>query len=152
MPPLSDIAQRLKVGYFFGDVAKDARILEIGSGTGWLGRHLKDAGWANYTGIDLQPPADFVGDIRDWRQLGLAATTFDVIVAFEVFEHVHCFQECFDLLKRGGLLMFTTPVPHMDWLLRALELIGLNQSRRSPHDRLFYLRDVPLFEPVRTRV
>lgn len=88
------------------------------------------------------PPADVVGDIREWRKLGLEPASFDVIIAFEVVEHVDCFAECFELLKPGGRLMLTSPVPHMDWVMKLLEAIGLNQTRTSPHDHLVYFDQV----------
>jgi SAM-dependent methyltransferase len=148
MPLLSTIGRDLKLRYFLRAVPKDAQILEIGSAEGWLGKYLKENGWKNYIGLDLMPGADIVGDLRDWKKLGLKANSFDVIFAFEVLEHVPCFQECFDLLKPGGYLMATSPVPHMDWLCQILENLGLNQKRTSPHDYLIYFREIPLFEPV----
>ena len=152
MPLLSDYARRKKIEYFFGDIPKDARILEVGAGDGWVGRYLKGNGWTNYVSIDIVPPADIVGDLRDWRKLGLEESSFDVIVAFEVIEHVDLYQEMFDLLKPGGRLLVTTPVPHMDWACKTLERIGLNQQRTSPHSHLIYFKDIPLFTPVDTRV
>ena len=152
MPLLSDYARRKKIEFFLGDVPKDARVLEVGSGAGWVGEYLREHGWTDYRGIDIVPPADIVGDIRKWPELGLQANSFDVIIAFEVIEHVVIYQEMFDLLKPGGFLLVTTPVPHMDWVCKTLEAIGLNQKRTSPHDRLIYFKDIPLFEPVDTRI
>src|SRR5690349_2018521 len=102
MPLLSAYPRRKKIKNFFGDVPKDARILEVGSGDGWVGKYLKDSGWTNYTGIDIKPPADIVGDLRKWRELGLEPNSFDVIVAFEVIEHVVIFQDMYVLLRPGG--------------------------------------------------
>ena len=99
---------------------------------------MRENGWTRYTGFDDVPPADVVGDIREWRELGLRPASFDVIIAFEVVEHVDCFAECFDLLKPGGRLLLTSPVPHMDWAMKLLEAMGLNQRRTSPHDHLVY--------------
>jgi 2-polyprenyl-3-methyl-5-hydroxy-6-metoxy-1,4-benzoquinol methylase len=145
MPLLSAYARRKKIEYFFGDIPKDARILEVGCGDGWVGDYLKKHGWRNYLGIDVNPPADIVGDLREWPRLGLEPESWDVIVAFEVVEHVDLYQEMFDLLRPGGSLLITTPVPHMDWACKLLERIGLNQKRTSPHDHLIYFEDVPLF-------
>lgn len=146
MPLLSQYAQNKKIEYFLETIPKQAKILEIGSGSGWVGNYLKQNGYTNYVGMDLEPPADVVGDICEWKSLGLEAQSFDVIVAFEVVEHVDCFKECFDLLKPGGKLMLTSPVPHMDWAMQMLELTGLNQKRTSPHDHLIYFEDVPYFK------
>jgi SAM-dependent methyltransferase len=110
-----------------------------------MGRYLKCGGWQHYESLDLVPPADFVGSILDWQELGLQPESFDVIIAFEVVEHVDCFEACYQLLKPGGRLLLTTPVPRMDWALRILEAVGLNQKRTSPHDHLVDLRNAPCF-------
>lgn len=151
MPMLSDIAQRKKIEYFLNPLPRDAAILEIGCGARWVGDHLRSAGYTGYVGNDLFPPADIVGDIRKWRELGLKGESFDAIVAFEVVEHVDLFQEAFDLLKPGGQLLLTSPVPEMDWAMQVLEAVGLNQKRTSPHDHLIDFRTIPLFEAVSIR-
>ena len=148
MPLLSDIARRKKTRYFLDPIPKDANILEIGCGSKWVGQYLRTHGWQHYTGMDLFPPADIVGDIKRWRDLGLEPESFDVIIAFEVIEHVDCFDECFDLLKPGGKLMLTSPVPHMDWAMKMLEVLGLNQKRTSPHSNLTYFTTISKFEPI----
>jgi 2-polyprenyl-3-methyl-5-hydroxy-6-metoxy-1,4-benzoquinol methylase len=148
MPLLSDIARRKKIKYFLDPIPKDAAILEVGCGSKWVGEYLRGHGWTNYTGLDLFPPADVVGDIKRWRELGLEPESYDVIIAFEVIEHVDCCQECHDLLKPGGKLLLTSPVPHMDWAMKTLEALGLNQKRTSPHSNLTYFGRIPKFEPI----
>ena len=148
MPLLSDYARKLKLAYFFRDVPKNAKILEVGSGCGWLGRYLKSAGYTGYVSLDSTGPADMVGNILDYASLGIEPGSFDVVVAFELIEHVDCLQEAYEVLKPGGLLMLTSPLPHMDWLCLWLERLGLNQRRNSPHCNLVYFKDLPLFEPV----
>ena len=66
---------------------------------------MRKGGWTGYHGLDIVPPADYVGDIRNWREIGLEPESFDVIIAFEVVEHVDCFKECYDLLKHGGKML-----------------------------------------------
>ncbi|WP_422058921.1 class I SAM-dependent methyltransferase [Sphingopyxis sp.] len=151
MPMLSDIAQRKKIAYFLDPLPRDAAILEIGCGSRWVGDHLRGAGYSGYVGNDLFPPADIVGDIRTWASLGLKPESFDAIIAFEVVEHVDLFQEAFDLLRPGGQLLLTSPVPEMDWAMQLLEAVGLNQKRTSPHDHLIDFRRIPLFAPVSLR-
>lgn len=152
MPLLSEYAQRKKVAYFLDPIPKNAKILEIGCGSGWVGDYLKSNGWSAYVGLDLAPPADVVGDVRQWRQLGLEPESFDAIIAFEVVEHVDCFAECYALLAPGGRLLLTSPVPRMDWAMQLLERAGLNQKRTSPHDHLIDFRDVPYFEDRRIKI
>jgi 2-polyprenyl-3-methyl-5-hydroxy-6-metoxy-1,4-benzoquinol methylase len=152
MPVISEFAQRRKIKYFIDKIPKNKAILEIGSGSGWVGDYFKNNGWKNYTGIDINPPADIVGNILNWKTLGLKNETFDVIIAFEVVEHVDCFKECKELLREGGMLFITTPVPHMDWLLRIFEFLGLNQKRTSPHNNLVYLKNVSCFKNKKVKV
>ena len=146
MAVLSQYARKKKIQYFLNRIPKDARILEIGSQTGWVGDYFYQHGWSHHIGLDLTSPADIVGDIRNWRALHLDPQSFDVIVAFEVVEHVDCFRECYELLKPGGMLMITSPLPQFDWLARALELFGLSQPRTSPHDHLIRFERIPFFE------
>lgn len=151
MPLFAKIARRKRCAYFFGHIPKEARILEIGCGDRWVGSHLRSNGWTNYVGMDLVPPADIVGDIKRWPSLGLQPCSFDVVIAFEVIEHVDLVQEAFDLLSPGGLLMLTSPVPALDWVLWILETLGLNQKRTSPHANLVHFSKLPLFELVHYR-
>ena len=152
MPLLSDYARKKKIDYFIKEIPKKAKILEIGCADGWLGNYLKSNFWENYVGLDIVPPADVVGNILDWKKLGIKEGTLDVIIAFEVVEHINCFEECFNILKPGGLLMLTSPLPHRDWLCKCLEVIGLNQKRTSPHDHLIYFQEIPLFEPLEIKI
>ena len=152
MPFLSSHARRRKITYFLKPIPKAAHILEIGSGDGWVGDFLRTNGWRHYVSLDLVPPADVVGDIREWHALGLAPASFDAIIAFEIVEHVDCFQSCYELLKDQGKLLVTTPVPHMDWFLRTLEYVGLNQRRTSPHNHLVDLHSVDWFEEKDIRI
>lgn len=142
---LSELARKKKIKYFLRDKPKDARILEVGSGTGWVCAYLKQNGYKNYSNIDLKPPADIIGDINDWKELGLQPGGFDYIIAFEVVEHVDCFQSCFELLRNGGQMLLTSPLPHMDWVMKILEFLKLNQKRTSPHTSLVYFKKVPYF-------
>lgn len=152
MPFLSDYARKKKIEYFFAGIPKDARILEIGCGSEWVREYLTTSGWTGYVGLDLVPPADIVGDVTNWRNLGLEPESFDIIIAFEVVEHVDCFAECRELLRPGGKLLLTSPVPHMDWVMKLLEGVGLNQKRTSPHDHLVYFDEVSAFADKQIRV
>lgn len=149
---LSELARKKKIQYFLKTIPRDARILEVGSGTGWVSHYLKSNGFANYISIDIEPPADIVGDINNWQALGLDAGQFDYIIAFEVVEHVDCFQACADLLRNGGQMFLTTPLPQMDWVMEILERLRLNQKRTSPHDSLVHLKRVSQFSNKQIRI
>jgi SAM-dependent methyltransferase len=152
MPFLSEVAQKKKCEHFLAEIPKTAHILEIGCGSGWVGEYLRQGGWKNYVGMDIVPPADLVGDIKKWRDLKIKPGSFDFIVAFEVVEHVDLVDECFDLLKPGGKLLLTSPVPSRDWVMKLLEIVGLNQKRTSPHDNLVDFRTLSPFEMEDYRV
>lgn len=96
----------------------------------------------------MKPPADILGNILDWKDLGIKDESFDIIIALEVIEHVDFLHECLNILKPNGLLMLASPVPHMDWLCWLLELVGINQKRTSPHKNLIYFKCITLFEPL----
>jgi SAM-dependent methyltransferase len=145
MPLLSQIARQKRIDYFFRSIPISSSILEIGAGSGWAGSYLRGRGYANYIGMDLEGDADVKGDIKDLASLPLHESQFDVIGAFEVLEHIEFLEECRYLLKDGGLLMLTTPLPQMDWLCYLLEKLGINQKRTSPHCNLKNIRIIPGF-------
>lgn len=148
---LSRYARTKKLEFFFQGIPKDAAILDVGCADGWLKAWAQERGWWNIRGVDLTPPADVVGDICDWRQLGLEERSFDVIFAFEVVEHGDIAEALRALLKPGGKLMATTPVPSLDWACKAMEGLGLLQRRTGEHTHLVDLRDYPGFRVIERR-
>ncbi len=152
MPILSAYARIKKINYFIKGIPKDAKILEVGSGSGWLKSYFESNNYQNYIGIDIISPADIIGSILDWEKLGILKESFDYVIAFEVLEHVNCIQACYDLLKPNGRLYMTSPMPEMDWLLLLLEKIGLNQKRTSAHSNLTHFKDISLFRSKQIRI
>lgn len=159
MALISSYAQKKKLDYFFSMIDKKAKILEVGSADGWVGKYATKNGWKNFTGLDIVEPKEtkqeytFIkADINEWQKTKLKRSSYDVIIAFEVVEHGDFFQSFNQLLKPGGLLIITTPVPHMDPVCNFLEMIGLNQRRTSEHSHLIYAKDIPFFEPVEIKV
>ena len=153
MPVLSEISQRRKADYFLRRINPKSRILEVGAGSGWVGAFAEANGWTDYVSLDIEPgAADIIGDITNLEALPLSIEDFDVILAFEVLEHVDLIPSCEALLKPGGWLMLTTPLPQMDWLLRVLEMAGLNQRRTSPHTNLTNISTIPGFRTMDYRV
>ena len=151
MRPLQAWARDGRIRFFLPFIRDGEDVLEIGSGDGWFRRAVEASRSVSYLTIDLRSGADIQGDIRDWRKVGLQPESFDVVIAFEVVEHTDCFRESLELLKPGGLLLITTPMPHADWLLKLLELLRLAQRRTSPHSNLVYLRSVRGFSTVEMR-
>ncbi|UPT73277.1 MAG: class I SAM-dependent methyltransferase [Elusimicrobiota bacterium] len=146
MAILSDYARRRKLERARELVRPGDAVLEIGAGDGRFARELSHP---NYRTLDLRGPADWVGDVRRWRDLGVPAASFDLILAFEVLEHVDAWEAIRDLLKPGGRLFATSPAPRWDRACAALEAAGLSQRRTSPHDHLVDFAAVTALEPVR---
>jgi SAM-dependent methyltransferase len=145
---LSGHARDKKIELLLSHIRDRAWVLEIGCGDGWVEEYLRTRSDIEYHGIDLEPPADYVGSIKDWRQLGLQGASYDAIIAFEVLEHVDCLDDCYELLKPGGMFLITTPVPHWDWACWILERIGINQKRGTPHTNLLYVNSIKRFEHI----
>ena len=149
---LSRHVREKKLDYFFQHVPKDAAILDFGCGDNWVRQWAEPRGWTNIVGIDRRESADVVGDIADWRDLGLKQHSFDFIVAFEIVEHGDFAPVLVQLLKPGGHLLATTPVPRFDWVCKILESLKVLQQRTGPHTHLVDLREYSGFDVVEHRV
>jgi SAM-dependent methyltransferase len=122
--------QRRRIAFFFDDyLDPESRILELGPAAGALEPYLREAGLNRYVRLDTAPPADAVGDVRAWRELGLEAASFDLVIAFDLPQLVDCLGACHELLKPGGYLFVVAPIPGRERLARALAALGL---RRAP--------------------
>jgi SAM-dependent methyltransferase len=92
-------------------------ILEVGAGHGAFTRKLWKDGYA-VSACDLFPEIFYFDKIECRkvdisRELPYPDQSFDIILAVEVMEHIHdhnlFFKECNRILKKGGLLIFSTP-------------------------------------------
>lgn len=100
------------------------RILEIGCGGGTFTRAIKRyKPKAEVTGLDLSKQSIDVAQRMDGgvgyvrggaHNLPFKAETFDAVVSFDVWEHLHqpgkALQEVARVLKKGGLVHFFVPV------------------------------------------
>lgn len=142
-PFISEVSRRRKLVFCRRYLKPSDRILEVGAGDGWFARRLVERGFRVQT-LDLLGPADYVGDVRDFAALGIAPHSFDVLIAFEVIEHVDLLPAARQILVPGGLLILTSPYPPADPVLKLLEWLHLCQKRGSPHDNLVDFRRLRL--------
>jgi SAM-dependent methyltransferase len=150
--PLTRIDRAAILDFFLPRLPRDARVLHVGCGDNWFKRGAAARGWSSVTGLDLRPPADVVGDVRNALDLGFEPWSFDAVVAADLVEHGDFSKPLHDLLKPTGLLLLTTPVPRMDGVCRALETLGIVERRASPHTHLVDVRRFPRFHVVERRI
>ena len=104
-----------------GSARREARLLEVGCGSGILLQEAMSRGW-RVDALELSaelaaaarrnnPGATIItGNIENHESSGSA---YDAIISLDVLEHVHSpmtmIENCRELLKPGGLLMLQTP-------------------------------------------
>ena len=105
----------------------DAPVLEIGSGMGRLALLLYEAGFSNYTGLEIDPEAqkfsqtlgfqsfNFINqEIKDFAEKN-SEQRFENVFCFETLEHLeHPIQDLMaisSLIKEGGMFIGSTPYP-----------------------------------------
>lgn len=107
------------------NLKKKLKVLDIGAGFGGFYKALLDSGFKpDYLGIDLDPKiVDFTNKhfgkkilkFQHFEELKAAGDKYDLIVAFEVLEHVEnpsqVVSKIYELLKPGGVFCGTTPYP-----------------------------------------
>jgi SAM-dependent methyltransferase len=108
----------------------DARVVDIGTGTGANLRLLKQLGFTNVTGIDPSEDAarwcaeKGLGEVQagDARALPLPDRSVDLVVATDVVEHVdddqRAVSEIYRVLRPGGIVLFTVPAFSSLWGLQ----------------------------------
>ncbi|MEW5978890.1 MAG: class I SAM-dependent methyltransferase [Acidobacteriota bacterium] len=146
-PFLSELSRRRKFNLFKEYLPPRSYVLEVGAGDGWFAKRLRQYGHDTVT-LDLGFPADVVGNIMNWRDLGLRENSFDAVVALEVIEHVKCLDAICALCKDGGLILLSSPHPKWDWMMKILELFRLNQRRTSEHCNLTDFATIDLVRVV----
>jgi SAM-dependent methyltransferase len=132
------------------------RVLDVGCGTGLNAEHLAAKGHT-VVGIDLSPVAiekftrkgfeGFVCDLENETGVPLPSSSFDLIFASEVIEHLGdtatFLAELNRLLRRGGALVLSTPNSAF-WPYRILALLGRTPSeyQHPGHLRFFSRRSL----------
>jgi len=139
---LEPAAFRRRLAFLLESVEPGRRVLDVGCGEGAFAAELARAG-VDVLGVDVAEEPLRRGRARhpelDLRLLGgesrweLADSSFDVVWAGEVIEHVldtaGWFSELRRVLRSGGAIVLTTPA------LGRRELLGAARSRRAFAER-----------------
>jgi len=103
--------------------SRDAPVLDIGCGQGFMLRYLQSAGFTNLTGVDISGEQIAIANEKGFNAIQADAFQFlregenqyDVILAIDIIEHFKK-EELFELLqlihlalKPGGILILQTP-------------------------------------------
>jgi len=92
------------------------KVLDVGCGDGWLVQEMRRRGY-EAIGVDPSPPdSPYLFKMKATELGALADRQFDSAVSLETFEHVlpeelpAAVQAISSVLRRGGKLIFTTPL------------------------------------------
>lgn len=120
MYPLTDHLARYN---FASKYTNNRNVLEVGCGTGY-GTGLIAKNSTFVVGVDTSVPAisyakrEYSGEnceflVEDGTSLAFATEVFDVLLSFEMIEHLsdpnHYLTEIHRVLKKGGVLIISTP-------------------------------------------
>ena len=111
---------RIQSGLSLLPSTKKGRVLDIGCADGSLVKTLNEKGWnsfgidLNFDNIKLALEKSVISTLGDLSfDLPFRDHSFDVIVAFEVIEHLvdtrRFIKECYRILNPNGYLILTTP-------------------------------------------
>ena len=106
-----DIAVK-KVKNYFKNNFKNVKVLDIPAGNGWIGEQLTTCGM-NVTSADINEDKPHFSQVDMEKSLPFLDEEFDAIICCEGIEHVfspfELFTEFSRILKKGGILIITTP-------------------------------------------
>jgi ubiquinone/menaquinone biosynthesis C-methylase UbiE len=117
------------------------RVLDLGCGTGVVLRDLE--AWAEPIGVDMSPHA-----LNFCRKRGLAETiqgdgvclplqseVVDAVIGLDIFEHIQddvaAFEECFRVMKPGGIIVLSVPAFKSLWGPHDIALMHQRRYRRG---------------------
>jgi SAM-dependent methyltransferase len=148
----------------FGPIARDARVLEVGSGAHGHVFFFREGGPSSVAGADacdvgVDPLADEYRALFAWQAraktvaafgeaLPFADASFDVVLSDNVVDHAHrpeaIASEIVRVLAPGGLLYFTVHVHHRFWDVAsraygAVEAAGFTLGRGPFADHTVHL-------------
>lgn len=125
-------------------LSKDARVLDVGSGTGTNLRLLGELGFINFSGVDMsESSVHFCAqkglgtvELGDACALPCDDGSVDLVVATDIVEHVDddsaALREILRVLKPGGRAILTVPAFQSLWGLQ--DEVSHHKRRYRKHD------------------
>lgn len=113
------------------------RLLDVGSGFGFFLREMKKKGW-EVEGVEISEKAmDYTRNVLGLKvypgpleTIGFLENQFDAITGFYLIEHLTYpmafLEECYRILKPGGLLLLR--YPHTTPIKNLLKLLGIENQ------------------------
>jgi 2-polyprenyl-3-methyl-5-hydroxy-6-metoxy-1,4-benzoquinol methylase len=134
------------------DIPKNSRILEIGCNSGRFLDLIRQQGYINIIGLDISETAismavtDKIQLVSyDGDNIPFSNNFFDVVLSFDVIEHIpdsqKHFSEVFRILKPRGIYFFQTPNKYFNSVWSTLESKSFTKWRES-HCSLHSVRDL----------
>lgn len=123
-------------------------ILDIGTADGLMLERLSSSFDAIFVGLDISfelltanPNRSFHALHADALALPFHEEVFDIVIATAIIEHLRdetrLLSECQRILRKGGLLILTTPAPFFD---RISELV--RYTKKGSHLKVFTLNEL----------
>ncbi|MBI5032106.1 MAG: class I SAM-dependent methyltransferase [Chloroflexi bacterium] len=121
---------------------RDGDVLDIGCGAGNMIHHLSRYGRVKGIEVDARPVAMAqqrgydvrLGDAT--KKIPFADTSFDLVTALDVIEHVDedeaIIREAFRVLRSGGILTISTPA--FQWLWSHNDVLNGHKHRYTPKE------------------
>lgn len=158
---LGTVSQPVAVHYFSRFAAdRSISILDVGCGTGLVGKHLAESGYTDVDGLDLSPQMLEIARARPYRRLHCASLSaglpfcdgaYDAVLCVGVFTHGHvqpsALAELARVVRPDGLVCFTVnaDIYHADGFeaeVRRLEAGGVWTSSLIENDHYMTAEDV----------
>ncbi|MGB9627781.1 MAG: class I SAM-dependent methyltransferase [Thermodesulfobacteriota bacterium] len=110
------------------------KLLDVGSGFGFFLKEMKEKGW-KVEGVEISEKAiDYTANVLELKvypgpleHIGFSENQFDAITGFYLIEHLPrpmvFLEECYRILKPGGLLLLR--YPHTTPIKNLLKLFGI---------------------------
>lgn len=148
LPWLTRYARLRRLTFFMrciykgGGISLRYKVLDIGSGDGWFTSACLKSTLCDCIGVD---PCYGPGIRAGAEKLPFADGTFDCVVLWEVIEHIkpECYEEIERVLRPGGKIILSTPIPRWNWFVELCERLGFVRALGTPHINLLDVKTLP---------